>query len=126
MPMYEIMFIVEPSLEGEDLEQAIDKVKDLMEKDGGEIVNLKKMGKRRLAYEINDFRDGHYVLVNVQAGNKMVGELEHFFKVNEGYLRHIVFRMEENREKIEKVQPQEITEQETAEKDNEAQEEKKE
>jgi len=124
--MYEIMFIVEPSLEGEDLEQAIDKVKDLMEKDGGEIVNLKKMGKRRLAYEINDFRDGHYVLVNVQAGNKMVGELEHFFKVNEGYLRHIVFRMEENREKIEKVQPQEITEQETAEKDNEAQEEKKE
>jgi small subunit ribosomal protein S6 len=110
MPLYEVMFIVEPTLEGEELEKAIEKVENLMVKNGGEIINLKKIGKKRLAYEIKDFRDGFYVLINVQAERKMVGELDHFFKVNEGYLRHIVFRMEENEDKVEKKKVKETVE----------------
>ena len=105
MPLYEVMFIVQPDWEGEALEEAILRVKDVIEREKGTVVLLKKLGKRRLAYEINDFREGSYVLLNVQASREVIPVLEHFFKVNEGYLRYIVIRLEkgELEEKIANV-----------------------
>jgi small subunit ribosomal protein S6 len=96
MPLYEVMYIIQPDLDGDDLEAAISKVSDIMEKEG-EIVSLKKMGKKKLAYEINDIKEGSYVLVNVQAGSGLAPALDHFFKVNEGYLRYIIIRLEESK-----------------------------
>jgi small subunit ribosomal protein S6 len=98
MPLYEIMFIVQPDREGDALEEAVFKVKEVIEKENGEVVSLKKLGKRRLAYEINDFREGSYILTHVQADKEVIPVLEHFFKVNEGYLRYIVIRLEEKQE----------------------------
>jgi len=110
MSMYEVMFIVQPDLEGELLEGAISKVQDLLEKEGARIVNLKKVGKRRLAYEINDFKEGFYVLLNVEAEFTIVPVLEHFFKVTEGYLRYIVIRLEEEKKKEKKVTKENVEE----------------
>ena len=99
MPMYEIMYLIQPDLEGDLLEEAMNKVQDLLEKEGAHIANIKKMGKRRLAYEINDFKEGFYVLLNVEAQSTVVPVLEHFFKVTEGYLRFIVIRLEQEKSK---------------------------
>jgi len=95
MKLYELMFIIEPDIEGDPLEEAISKVTDLLEREGASIVNLKKMGKRRLAYEINDFKEGYYVLLNAESDTPIVPSLEHFFKVTEGYLRYMVIRLDE-------------------------------
>jgi len=111
MKFYEVMYIVQPDVEGDLLEEAINKVGDLLEKEGAHVVNLKKMGKRRLAYEINDFKEGFYVLLNVEADQPIVPVLEHFFKVTEGYLRYIVIRLEEEKgrekETLKEAAPQE-------------------
>jgi len=104
MPMYEVMFIVQPEVEGEALEGAISRVKEVIEKENGSIVSLKRIGKRKLAYEINDYREGFYVVATVQAGNRVVPALEHFFKVNEGYLRYIVIRLEGEEKKEQNVE----------------------
>ncbi|HHU76847.1 MAG TPA: 30S ribosomal protein S6 [Firmicutes bacterium] len=109
MPMYEIMYLIQPDLEGDLLEEAINKVQELLEREGARIVNLKKIGKRRLAYEINDFKEGFYVLLNVEAESAFVPVLEHFFKVTEGYLRFIVIRLEEKNSK-EKENNKEVVE----------------
>jgi small subunit ribosomal protein S6 len=105
MPLYEVMYIIQPDLDGDDLEAAISKVSDIMEKEG-EIVSLKKMGKKKLAYEINDIKEGSYVLVNVQAGSGLAPALDHFFKVNEGYLRYIIIRLEESKKAAQKEIPE--------------------
>ncbi|NMB35313.1 MAG: 30S ribosomal protein S6 [Firmicutes bacterium] len=94
MALYEVMFIAQPDWEGEVLEEAIQKVKDVIEKEQGTVVLSKKLGKRRLAYAIKDYREGSYVLFNVRAGREFIPVLEHFFRVNEGYLRYIVIRLE--------------------------------
>ncbi|NLX92099.1 MAG: 30S ribosomal protein S6 [Firmicutes bacterium] len=99
MPMYEVMFIIQPDMEGDLLEEAINRVRDIVEKEGARIVSLKRIGKRRLAYEINDFKEGYYVLLNIEAERTIVPVLEHFFKVTEGYLRYIVIRLEQEKEK---------------------------
>ena len=104
MNLYEVMYIIKPDLEGEELEGAMARVSEALEKEGGQIETLKKIGKRRLAYEINDYREGYYVLLNVQAEPVIVPALDHFFKVTEGYLRYIVIRldMDKKQEFVEK------------------------
>ncbi len=113
MSLYELMFIIRPDLEDEALEEAILKVKELAEKENGAVISLKKMGKRKLAYEIDDFKEGIYVVADLKAEANVVPALDHFFKVNEGYLRYIVIRRGgeeqvevelDNKETLEKTQ----------------------
>ncbi|NMB41187.1 MAG: 30S ribosomal protein S6 [Firmicutes bacterium] len=94
MPHYEVMFVVQPDLEGEALEGALSKVEELIKQENGEIISLKKMGRRKLAYEIEEFKEGYYAIVNLEADKGIVPVLDHFFKVNEGYLRYIVIRQD--------------------------------
>jgi small subunit ribosomal protein S6 len=112
MPLYEVMFIIQPDLEGEALEGAISRVKELITREKGEVISLKKMGKRKMAYEIKDFKEGFYVIANLEASREIVPALDHFFKVNEGYLRYIVIRLEEEKkeQKSEKETAESIQE----------------
>ncbi len=98
MNLYEVMYIINPDIEGEELEEAIARVSEVMEKEGSEVEQVKKIGKRRLAYEINDIKDGYYVLVNVRAEPKIVPALEHFFRVTDGYLRYMVVRLDDEKQ----------------------------
>lgn len=99
MNLYEIMYIVSPDFEGEALEEAIAKVNEVVEKDGSKVKLLKKIGRRKLAYDIEDYKEGYYVLLNVQATPALVTDLEHFFRVTEGYLRYIVLKLDEAKQK---------------------------
>lgn len=102
MNLYEVMYVIKPDLEGDALEDAITRVNEVMEKEGGSVTQLKKIGKRRLAYTIDDYKEGYYVLLNLQAGPVIVPALEHFFKVSEGYLRYLVIRLDKDK-KISKA-----------------------
>ena len=102
LALYEVMYIVRPDVESEELlDSAIEKVNSTIENTGGNIVSQKKVGKRRLAYEIDDYKEGIYILINVQAEQSIVPVLEHFFKVNEGYLRYMILRLEEEKTPVE-------------------------
>ena len=59
------------------------------------LVEAKEWGKRRLAYEINDFRDGYYQLMNVNAEAAAVEEFTRLAKISEDIIRHIVIKEEE-------------------------------
>jgi len=48
------------------------------------------MGKRRLAYEIKKFRDGHYVLVHFNAEPAVVTELDRVLKISDEVIRHLI------------------------------------
>jgi len=50
------------------------------------------MGKRRLAYEINDNRDGYYTLTNFQANPDAVNELERIMKISDEVIRYLIIR----------------------------------
>ncbi len=114
MNLYEIMYIIKPDIEGEDLEEAIARVKEVLEKEGSLIEQVKKMGKRRMAYEINDIKDGYYVLLTVRAEPGIVSALEHFFRVTEGYLRYMVIRLDDQKHKaVDEELQEEIKDEET-------------
>jgi len=109
LTLYEVMYIIQPDMESEEaLEEAIEKVNNTIENTGGEIVAQKKIGKRRLAYEIDDYKEGIYVLINVRADHSFVPALEHFFKVNEGYLRYMILRLDNEKAALEPKAEKEV------------------
>lgn len=67
MKKYEVMYIIRPNIDEESKKAVIERFNNVLTSNGAEITGTKDWGKRRLAYEINDFRDGFYQILNVQS-----------------------------------------------------------
>ncbi|GAA0334704.1 30S ribosomal protein S6 [Bacillus carboniphilus] len=95
MRKYEIMYIIRPNIEDEGKKAVVDRFNTILTDNGAEVLEAKEWGKRRLAYEINDFRDGYYQIVKVSAGTEAVNEFDRLARINDDILRHIVVKEEE-------------------------------
>lgn len=95
MNHYELMYIMVPTLEGEALEAVMTKVTTLIESVNGTITEVKKWGKRRLAYEINDIKDGIYVVVTFDADPSSISEIDRVLKLTEEIIRFMITRDDE-------------------------------
>ena len=90
---YEALFIVDMS-EGEAaVKSLVEKFKALIA-ENAEITGVNEWGKRHLAYEINDKKEGYYVLVNFSAPTDFPAELERVFGITEGIMRYMVTRVD--------------------------------
>ena len=87
MRRYETIFITLADLPSEELENLINRYKDIIASMGGVVVFVNIWGKRRLAYEIRKNRDGIYVLVNFVGENAVLAEFERNMKFDENILR---------------------------------------
>ncbi|MFD1734963.1 30S ribosomal protein S6 [Bacillus salitolerans] len=95
MRKYEVMYIIRPNIEEEAQKALVERFNNVLTDNGAELANVKEWGKRRLAYEINDFRDGYYMLLNVNAPAEAVQEFDRLAKISEDIIRHIVVNQEE-------------------------------
>lgn len=87
MIKYETTFILEPGLEEARVNEEIEKVSGWIRDLGGEVLEVQRWGKRRLAYEIGRKRDGIYTLVLYQGPGALVKELERRLKLDEAVMR---------------------------------------
>ena len=92
MRPYEVMIILEPSLEERSIQPSLDKYLNVVRKDGGTVDNIEVWGRRRLAYEIKKNAEGIYALVNLQAEPATVKEFDRQLTLNESILRTKVIR----------------------------------
>ncbi|WP_027408129.1 30S ribosomal protein S6 [Anoxybacteroides tepidamans] len=95
MRKYEIMYIIRPNMDDEGKKAVVERFNNILTENGAEITNVKEWGKRRLAYEIKDFRDGYYMILNVMSEPKAVQEFDRLAKISEDIIRHIVVKEEE-------------------------------
>ncbi|MDQ0233171.1 small subunit ribosomal protein S6 [Metabacillus malikii] len=95
MRKYEIMYIIRPNIEDEAKKALVERFNNILSDNGAELTEAKEWGKRRLAYEINDFRDGYYMLLQVNAEAAAVQEFDRLAKISEDIIRHIVVKKEE-------------------------------
>jgi small subunit ribosomal protein S6 len=92
---YEILYIVRPELDEEQLQAAIATVDKLIESLGGTTQKTDVWGRRRLAYEVRHLREGQYVLTDFQIDPARVPELEGTLKISDTVFRHLVVRKPE-------------------------------
>jgi small subunit ribosomal protein S6 len=89
------MYILKPDLEEEKNIEVITKYADLIKNNGGEVVSKDEWGKRRLAYEIQDYREGFYVLVNFKSEVNVPAELDRVMKISDEILRFMIINRDE-------------------------------
>jgi len=90
---YELIVIISPEVGEEDIPGTVDKVSDFITSRGGSITEVNHWGRRKLAYPIDRFREGHYVLSRFKAKPEMAAELEANLKISENILRHLLVRL---------------------------------
>ncbi|HTA66061.1 MAG TPA: 30S ribosomal protein S6 [Xanthomonadaceae bacterium] len=97
MRHYEIVFMVHPD-QSEQVPAMIERYKTLIQADNGEgagkIHRLEDWGRRQLAYPIENLVKAHYVLINIECGQKVLNELVDGFRFNDAVLRHMVIGRE--------------------------------
>ena len=92
MRAYEVMVILDPSIEERTVEGSLDKYLNVVRKDGGSVESVDVWGRRRLAYEINKQAEGIYAVVTLTAEPATVKELDRQLGLNESVLRTKVLR----------------------------------
>jgi small subunit ribosomal protein S6 len=103
---YEIMFIVRPDLEEAEIEKLIATFTGYITDGGGAVTNSlqdQKMGRRRLAYTVNKFNDGYYVLLVAEAPASLISEIERRLRVSEPVIKFITVRMDEENKRVAKI-----------------------
>ncbi|EGR4459299.1 30S ribosomal protein S6 [Vibrio cholerae] len=91
MRHYEIVFMVHPD-QSEQVAGMIERYTGSITEAGGKIHRLEDWGRRQLAYPINKLHKAHYVLMNVEADQSVVDELETAFRFNDAVLRNMIMR----------------------------------
>ena len=91
MRHYEIVFLVHPD-QSEQVPAMIDRYRSMIEGDEGKIHRLEDWGRRQLAYPIHKIHKAHYVLMNVECGDRALDELQGAFRFNDAVLRTLVMR----------------------------------
>jgi len=92
---YELIVIISPEVPEEELPTNIDKIGEFITSKGGTITQVDRWGKRKLAYTINHFSEGNYVLTKFKTEPAMIAELEANLRISEKILRHMLVRLDE-------------------------------
>ncbi len=97
MPIdYEVTYILKPTLEETEIDERISTLSGVLTNNGGEIVGeIEKMGKRRLAYEIDDTREGFYVVMKFKSEAPQAKELERQMRLSDDVMRALLIRLED-------------------------------
>jgi small subunit ribosomal protein S6 len=91
---YELVLIISPEIADEALDTKIDNISQFITERGGVISDVERWGKRRLAYPIEHFMEGNYVLAQFKLKPTLGKELEANLQISEDVLRHLLIRIE--------------------------------
>lgn len=97
---YELMYILDPTLDEDSSKALVGKIEDLMTKQGVAVENTEPWGKRRLSYRIKGHWEGNYVLSQLKAAPQAISEMERRLRVTDGVLRFLTVRIDEEQAKL--------------------------
>ena len=94
MNQYEVMYVIDTTIDETARTNLISRFSDLVVKNGGKVDRVDEWGKRRLAYAINYKTEGYYVLMYITAPSDLPRELERNLQISDSVLRYLVVRFE--------------------------------
>jgi small subunit ribosomal protein S6 len=94
VPEYEVIVIYEAGLTEEALEAQVESFRGFLDREGTELLEVQKWGKRRLAYEIKKKRDGSYVLFRVKGKATLPHAVDRHLKFSEVVLRYLAVEVQ--------------------------------
>jgi small subunit ribosomal protein S6 len=95
MRKYELMYIINASLDDAARQEVMETLKTIVEKGKGTVSEVTEMGMREFAYEINHMKKGYYVLMYFEADIETVDELDRLIRLNTNIVRHMNVRLDQ-------------------------------
>ena len=95
MKNYELLAIFKPSLDSEELDKLVDKITEEVKSYKGSVSSVDKMGRKKLAYDVQGYRDGFFTNIVLSIPGESVVEFKRSLKLNENVLRFMF--MEESK-----------------------------
>lgn len=106
MRVYEELFIVKPDAPEEEVDAYIGQLKELITNGKGTVEKADKWGTRKLAYRVQKYNEGVYVLFQFSSSPELVKEIERRMRVTDMVIKFITVRIDEKTKKIEKRKKQ--------------------
>jgi small subunit ribosomal protein S6 len=112
MRVYELVYIVKPDLPEEEVDSTVTLVRETLQSGGGTVDKEEKWGKRRLAYRIQKFEDGYYVLVQysiddqgatAKSASGLPKEVERRLRVSDAVIKFMTVRIDDDLRRMEKA-----------------------
>ena len=93
---YEILYIIRPDMTDDAKKELVERFDAIVTDNGSTIIESKDWAKRRLAYEINDYKEGIYHLINLESSDaKAIDEFDRLARINRDILRHMIVKIED-------------------------------
>ncbi len=89
MPRYETLYIVQPALADEQLDEIVRAFEEVIPTNNGRLIKTEKWGRRRLAYRIGRHWEGYYVVTEYEGDGSTQRELERRMRIHEHLMRHL-------------------------------------
>lgn len=108
--VYESAILINAALEDNQIENVINRVKEFITTNGGQIHDFENWGRKRLAYPVEKSKIGYYAIFRFEAPGSIVSKLERFYNLDEHILRYLTIKLsKEALEQIEKNKAQSVT-----------------
>lgn len=95
MRKYEVMYILNASLDDAARQEVIDNLHNIITNNGGKINDVNAWGMRDFAYRIDDMFKGYYMVVTFEADNKVLSEFDRLVRINSNVVRHMIVNLED-------------------------------
>ena len=102
MVNYEVLFVIDPTLDDDKKDAAIERVKEVISSEG-QVGDVDVWGLRKLAYPIQKKNEGYYVVIQFQAEPTLPAELDRRFKISDDFIRHIIVCKDEKSLEADKL-----------------------
>jgi small subunit ribosomal protein S6 len=102
MRIYEALFIIKPDVPDEEADQRLEALKGQLVAAGATVDKLEKWGKRKLAYKVDKYREGSYVLIQFSSSPETVKEFERRLRVSDIVLKFLTVRIDETLKRLDK------------------------
>lgn len=89
---YETVMVIDPKLSEEEVVNLVEKFKTLISNNGVIDGDVQEWGKRKLAYEIDDNKEGYYFLINFTSDSQFPAELNRIYNITDGIMRSLVVK----------------------------------
>ncbi|MDZ4168348.1 MAG: 30S ribosomal protein S6 [Coriobacteriia bacterium] len=95
MKAYELLLLLNPSLDEESRAAVLDKVQNVITADGGVVDNVDPWGKRKLAFELDKLTEGDYTLIDFHTAPAAIAELDRVLHITDSVVRYMLVRRED-------------------------------
>ena len=89
MKNYELLMIFKPSLDSDELDKEVEKISKDVAAYKGSVNSVEKMGRKKLAYDVQGYRDGYFTVIKVAVPAASVAEFKRSLKLNENIIRYM-------------------------------------